>query len=143
MISFIINVIFFTVQSCPVTAAVVSSIMIFVFAALIFLTVGIFIGYFMQKRKFTPKSSPTPDKTIHPIHCARDQPSVSTAHEYAPVGLHVAKGALVEEHVQGFGMKKNAAYAPSAVNMVATGGQSRQPEEHGYSQVQISSNHII
>ena len=53
---------------------------------------------------------------------------MSAAPEYAPI--HVTKGT-VEEHVQGFGMKKNAAYAPSAVNTVAKGGQSR-PEEHGY-----------
>ena len=116
---------FYTVQSCPVTAAVVSSITIFIFTALLFLTIGIFIGYFAQQRKFTARSSSSPslDKPTHTIPCTCDQPSVSAAPEYAPIH---AKGTL-EEHVQGFGMKKNQAYAFSAVNTntMATGGQSQ------------------
>ena len=128
-----------TVQTSLVTAAVVSSIVIFIFTTLIFLTVGIFIGYFAHKWKFTPKSLSTPDKSVHTTPCARDQPSVSAAPEYAPI--HATKGT-VEEHVQGFGMKKNAAYASSAMNTVATGGGQSQPEEHGYSPVQINNNYV-
>ena len=109
----------------------------FIFTALIFLTVGIFIGYFAHKRKFTAKgsSSPTLDKPAHMTRHTHDQPSVPAAPEYAPIH---AKGT-VEEHVQGFGMKKNQAYAPSAV---ATGGQSQRPEEHTYSSVQVGNNYV-
>ena len=115
----------------------VSSIIIFIFTALIFLTVGIFIGYFAQQRKFVAKSSssPTSDKLGHTTRRTHDQPSVPAAPEYAPIH---AKGT-VEEHVQGFGMKKNQAYAPSAV---ATGGQSQRPEEHTYSSVQVGNNYV-
>ena len=127
------------------TAAVVSSIVVFTFTSLIFLTIGIFIGYFVQKHKFIAnlKSSSTPDKPAHstPPRVPHDQPTVS-APEYAPIH---AKGTLIEEHVQGFGMKKCEAYALSsnAMNTTVTlGGQSMasRPEEHAYSPVQVSSN---
>ena len=223
---------YFTVQSCPVTAAVVSSIIVFIFTSLTFLTVGIFIGYFIQKRKFTAnsKSSPTKekpytqnttaphtqqnqpnlkssltsgsDKPIQPAtaprapqnqpnfksssnsesnkpkqaatapHTPQNQPNLKRssssgsnkpiqaataphapgshdqstfpAPEYAPIH---ATGMLVEEHVQGFGMKKCQAYAASSqstVNATTTapgGGQSTasQPKEHMYSTLQVSS----
>ena len=199
-----------TVQSCPVTAAVVSSIIIFIFASLTFLTVGVFIGYFIQKRKSTAnlKSSPAKEKpytqntTAPHTHAPQNQPMVKRssisgsekpiqaaiaprapqnqpnlksssisgsekpmppttaphapgshdqstfpAPEYAPIH---ATGMLVEEHVQGFGMKKCQAYAAassqSTVNATATaapgGGQSTasQPAEHTYSPLQVSSS---
>ena len=138
-----------TVQTCPVTAAVVSSIVVFVFTSLIFLTIGIFIGYFVQKHKFTAnlKSSSFLDKRAHstPPRVPHDQPTAPTP-EYTPIH---AKGTLVEEHVQGFGMKKCEAYALSSQSTVNTtvtlGGQSTasRPEEHAYSPVQVSSNNYV
>ena len=124
----------------------VSSILVFAFTSLIFLTIGIFIGYFVQKRKFTAnlKSSSTPAQSTPPRVPPHDQPT-APAPEYAPIH---AKGTLVEEHVQGFGMKKCEAYAlssQSTVNAtVPLGGQTAsRPEEHAYSPVQISSNNYV
>lgn len=74
------------------------------------------------------------------------------APDYAPIH------AKVEEHVQGFGMKKCEAYglsssSQSAVNINATtalaaqaGGQSTvvsRPEEHDYSPVQVISDNYV
>jgi hypothetical protein len=154
---------FYAVQSCPVTvAAVVSSIGVFIFTSLLFLTIGMLIGYFVHQRKFTAnlkKSLPAPlDKPTAPTTTPNipphdhDQPTFPPP-EYAPIH---AKGALVEQHVQGFGMKKCEAYAvatsasQSTVNTTVSaratpggggGGQGSgsRPEEHTYSPVQISS----
>lgn len=184
----------FAVQNCPVTAAVVSSILVFIFTSLLFLTIGIFIGYFIHKHKFPIKTLSTPglDKPSHtttpPTNKHHvDQPNLkSSAKSIANPGLSEKKHAQitsssaqlshdqqqptfpapnyapihakVEEHVQGFGMKKCEAYglsssSQSAVNINATtalaaqaGGQSTlvsRPEEHNYSPVQVISDNYV
>lgn len=133
-----------------------SSITIFIFTSLIFIIIGILIGYSIHKRKFTANLknsiSTPPDKPVTAAHTSdvttpprapHDQPTFPPP-EYAPIH------ANVEQHVQGFGMKKCEAYAPSSQSTAITGaspgghgGQSTgsgRPEEHGYSPVQISSS---
>ena len=80
-----------------------------------------------------------------PPRASPDQPTYPPP-EYAPIHVNV------EQHVQGFGMKKCEAYAPSSQSTVIAGaslvpgghgGQSTgsgRPEEHGYSTVQISTS---
>ena len=114
------------------------------------------IGHFIHKRKFTANlkssTSTPPDKpattaltsdTTTTPHAPPDQPTFPPP-EYAPIH------ANVEQHVQGFGMRKCEAYAPSSQSTAIAGaspgghgGQSTgssRPEEHGYSPVQISSS---
>ena len=101
-----------------------SSVTIFIFSSVIFFIVGYLIGYFVHKRKFIPKSVSTVDKPRAQLHNPPAQPSFP-APEYAPI--HV-KATVEQQQVQGFGMKKNEAYAPMSVNATERQDQDQAVE---------------